>query len=222
MKATLSVARDLLREASARRWFLALGLAITGLVVVLGMALRMEVVDGALAATRLFGHVVRHDIRSAEGAMQPVFEALAYVVFYGGLGFGVLACSDFGAELLSPGRIEHLLVLPVRRWHSCSGRTWASSRSASSGLSTEPAPSPSSCQSSRECGRRAQSWLPSLQAPRSLPSMERCSQARSSSAARRSPRPSEASSSWLASSPATATTSRRSSRPASHARRSSR
>ena len=65
MRVTLAVARDLLREALQRRWILALGLAITAIVLVLGMALRMEVVDGALAATRLFGRVVHHDIRSA-------------------------------------------------------------------------------------------------------------------------------------------------------------
>ncbi len=116
MIVTLAVARDLLREALQRRWILALGLAISAVVLVLGMALRMEVVDGALAATRLFGKVLHHDIRSAEGAMQPVFQAVSYVIFYGGIGFGVLACSDFGSELLSPGRIEHLLALPIRRW----------------------------------------------------------------------------------------------------------
>jgi len=116
VRVTLAVARDLLREALQRRWILALGVAISAVVLVLGMALRMEVVDGALAATRLFGHVVRHDIRSAEGAMNPVFQAVAYVIFYGGIGFGILACSDFGAELFSPGRIEHLLSLPIRRW----------------------------------------------------------------------------------------------------------
>lgn len=116
MRVTLAVARDLLVEALQRRWILALWLAITAAVIVLAMALRMEVVDGALAATRLFGHAVRHDIRSAEGAMQPVFQAVAYVIFYGGVFFGVLACADFGAELFSPGRIEHLLALPIRRW----------------------------------------------------------------------------------------------------------
>jgi ABC-type transport system involved in multi-copper enzyme maturation permease subunit len=116
MKVTLAVARDILREALQRRWILALAIAISAVVVVLGMALRMEVVDGALAATRLFGRVVHHDIRSANGAMQPVFQAVAYVIFYGGIGFGVLACSDFGAELFAPGRIEHLLALPIRRW----------------------------------------------------------------------------------------------------------
>jgi len=43
----------LLREAAARKWFLALGAATTLALVLVGAALRLEVVDGALAATRL-------------------------------------------------------------------------------------------------------------------------------------------------------------------------
>src|SRR5690606_29960360 len=73
------------------------------------------VVDGALAATRLFGNNLDNDIRAADVALRPVFEAAAYLIFYGGLCFGILACSDFVPSLLAPGRIEHLLSLPVRR-----------------------------------------------------------------------------------------------------------
>ena len=81
----------------------------------LGLALRLEVVDGALAATRLFGAALDTDVRSVDVALRPVFQAAAYAIFYGGLAFGVLACADFGPSLLAPGRIEHLLALPVRR-----------------------------------------------------------------------------------------------------------
>jgi Cu-processing system permease protein len=115
MNAAVGVATDLLREALARRWFLALGGAITLVIVGLGLTLRLEVVDGALAATSFFGHAMHSDIRSADVALRPVFEAATYVIFYGGLAFGVLACSDFAPELLAPGRIEHVLSLPVRR-----------------------------------------------------------------------------------------------------------
>lgn len=121
MRAVAPVALDLLREAASRRWFLALGTAITLGLVLLGLALRMEVVDGALAATRLFGKVLQHDIQAADVALRPVFQAAAYLIFYGGLGFGILACADFGPSLLSPGRIEHLLSLPVRRWELLTG-----------------------------------------------------------------------------------------------------
>jgi len=112
----LVVAQDLLREAMSRRWFLALGAAITLVLVVLGLGLRLDVVDGALAATRLFGRAIRTDIRAADVALRPVFRAASYLIFYGGLLFGVVACADFGPSLLAPGRIEHLLSLPVRRW----------------------------------------------------------------------------------------------------------
>jgi Cu-processing system permease protein len=81
----------------------------------------MEVVDGVLAATRLFGASVHTSIQGADIALRPVFRAVAYVVFYGGLVFGILACADFGPQLLSPGRIEHLLSQPVRRWELLAG-----------------------------------------------------------------------------------------------------
>jgi Cu-processing system permease protein len=116
VRVALHVAMDILREAASRKWFLALGIAITAVLVFLAFALRMDVVDGALAATRFFGSSMHTDIQSADVAMRPVFKAVAWVVFYGGLLFGILSCADFGPSLLSPGRIEHLLSLPVRRW----------------------------------------------------------------------------------------------------------
>ncbi|XYI00909.1 hypothetical protein ACMHYB_14590 [Sorangium sp. So ce1128] len=117
MRAALTVAGDLLREASSRRWFLALGIGVTMALVVIGGALQLEVVDGALAATRLFGREVgRGEIRSVDVALRFVYRALSYVLFYGGLAFGIVSCADFGPSLLAPGRIEHLLSLPVRRF----------------------------------------------------------------------------------------------------------
>jgi Cu-processing system permease protein len=113
---SLHVAADLLREAAARKWFLGLGVAITLLLLGLVGGLRMDVVDGALAATRLFGNSLFTSIQPADVALRPVFIAASYVISYGGVAFGLLACSDFAPALLSPGRIEHLLSLPVRRW----------------------------------------------------------------------------------------------------------
>lgn len=112
---TVTVARDLLREARARRWVLALFAAVTLLLVALGLGLELEVVDGALAAARFFGDAWDRSIRPADVALRPLFQAAASVVFYGGLLLGIIACADFGPSLLAPGRIEHLLALPVRR-----------------------------------------------------------------------------------------------------------
>ncbi|HMY20209.1 MAG TPA: hypothetical protein PKA58_27970 [Polyangium sp.] len=110
-----AVAMDLLREAASRKWFLALAAGITLVLGILAFALRLDVVDGALAATRFFGKTLRTDIRSADIALRPVFQGTAYMIFYGGLSFGIVACADFGPSLLAPGRIEHLLALPLRR-----------------------------------------------------------------------------------------------------------
>jgi Cu-processing system permease protein len=118
---TFAVALDLLREAASRKWFLALALGITLVLCILAFALRLDVVDGALAATRFFGKTLKTDIRSADMALRPVFQGTAYMIFYGGLAFGIVACADFGPSLLAPGRIEHLLALPVRRWELLTG-----------------------------------------------------------------------------------------------------
>lgn len=116
-----AVAMDLLREAASRKWFLALAVGITAVLGILAFALRLDVVDGALSATKLFGKTLRTDIRSADVAMRLVFQATAYMIFYGGLAFGIVACADFGPSLLAPGRIEHLLALPLRRWELLAG-----------------------------------------------------------------------------------------------------
>jgi ABC-type transport system involved in multi-copper enzyme maturation permease subunit len=118
---TFHIAADLLREAAARKWFLGLGIAITLLLLGLVGGLRLDVVDGALAATRLFGSPLLGPVRPADVALRPIFIAASYTISYGGVAFGLLACSDFAPALLSPGRIEHLLSLPVRRWELLAG-----------------------------------------------------------------------------------------------------
>lgn len=118
---TLAVALDLLREARARRWIVALLVAATLSLAVVALGLRLEVVDGALAATRLFGGDLRSDVRAVDVALRPLFAATSYLVFYAGLFFGIVATADFAPTLLAPGRIEHLLALPVRRWEVLAG-----------------------------------------------------------------------------------------------------
>jgi Cu-processing system permease protein len=110
-----AIAHDILREARSRRWILALAAGTTLLIVLAALGLQLEVVDGALAASRFFGGQVHHEIRAADVALRPLFEGISYAVFYGGIVVGVLACADFAPTLLAPGRIEHLLSLPIRR-----------------------------------------------------------------------------------------------------------
>ncbi|PTL85369.1 hypothetical protein [Vitiosangium sp. GDMCC 1.1324] len=121
MRGVVGIAGYVLREAASRKFILAFLLGVTAVLVTLSLSLKIEVVDGALAASRLFGEAMRMDIRAVDVALKPVFMAAAAVVFYGGILFGIVACSDFAPSLLSPGRIEHLLALPLRRWHILAG-----------------------------------------------------------------------------------------------------
>ncbi|MBU8894489.1 ABC transporter permease [Corallococcus sp. M34] len=121
MKPVLGIAAYVLREAASRKFILAFLVGITLVLAVVALSLRIEVIDGALAATRLFGDVIPTSIRAVDVALRPVFKAAAFIVFYGGIVFGIVACSDFAPGLLSPGRIEHLLALPLRRWHLLAG-----------------------------------------------------------------------------------------------------
>jgi ABC-type transport system involved in multi-copper enzyme maturation permease subunit len=110
------VALDLLLEAARRRWFLALFGGITLVLLVLGLSLQLDVVDGAIAGSKLFGALFFDDIVSASRAMSALYRATAMLSFYAGAFFLAISCSDFAPELLAPGRIEHLLSLPVSRW----------------------------------------------------------------------------------------------------------
>jgi Cu-processing system permease protein len=117
----LATALDLLAEARSRRWVLAITVAVTLLLLCLALGLRFDVVDGALAGTRLFGGDLRGDVQAVDVALRPLFVAACHLVFHGGILFGIVATSDFAPTLLAPGRVEFLLALPVRRWQLLAG-----------------------------------------------------------------------------------------------------
>ncbi|NTX17593.1 hypothetical protein HUA76_43215 [Myxococcus sp. CA056] len=121
MRPVLGIAGYVLREAASRKFILAFMVGITLVLAVVAVSLRLEVIDGALAASRLFGKELRGNIQSIDVALRPVYQAASFIVFYGGILFGIVACSDFAPGLMSPGRIEHLLALPIQRWHLLAG-----------------------------------------------------------------------------------------------------
>lgn len=119
IRPVLAVMLDLWREAMSRKWFMALGIAITLLLTVFTFSLQLDVVDGALAGTKLFGKVLSAStdtLRPADQLLGYVFQGLTISFFYLGALFLCFACADFGPTLLKPGRIEHLLSLPLQRW----------------------------------------------------------------------------------------------------------
>jgi ABC-type transport system involved in multi-copper enzyme maturation permease subunit len=111
----VALAREVFREALASKviW---MALILTGLVVLAMMfALDLEVVDGALAMTRLMGDSVSATVMPVDVALRPVLQVVVGWVFYGGILAGIVATCEIVPRLLSAGRVERLLSLPIRR-----------------------------------------------------------------------------------------------------------
>jgi Cu-processing system permease protein len=121
---TWAVAADVVRETLARRMVLGLFLVSLGLQLLVAFALDLEVVQGAVVATRWFGEARGGTQQAANGSVfGALFEVLVKVVFHVGLIFGVVATSGIAATLLAPGRVEQLIALPLRRVELVAG-TW--------------------------------------------------------------------------------------------------
>lgn len=113
----LNVSLDVLREAIASKYLIVLfGLIFCGLAG-LAFSLDLEVVNGAIAAGKLFGgtFVGKGNTVDASEFLGPVLSGLAYAVFYGGMLFLIVAVADIAPKMLAPGRVELLLALPLRR-----------------------------------------------------------------------------------------------------------
>ena len=111
------IARDVVREALARRT-IAMMIGLLGVAqVALALALDIDVVEGAIVSSRLFGEALGISRNNADAAdqMRPLLQTLTHVVFHVGMLFGIVATSDLAARALAPGRVELLLALPVRR-----------------------------------------------------------------------------------------------------------
>lgn len=111
----IHIALDVLREAVARRYMIALFATILAGLLLMTFSLNLEVVEGALAGVRLFGKQLGASIVPVDVALRPIFQFLAVFVFYFGLLFGIVATADIAPKMLAPGRVELLLSLPVRR-----------------------------------------------------------------------------------------------------------
>lgn len=109
------VARDVVVEAFARRFMIGIFAIITLGLLTLTAALDLDVVQGSLAAGRLFGMNLGNPLLAPDLALSQFFALAAYPIFYMGLIFGVVASAGIAVTLLAPGRVELLLSLPLRR-----------------------------------------------------------------------------------------------------------
>jgi ABC-type transport system involved in multi-copper enzyme maturation permease subunit len=116
-RSVLNIALDVVREAAASRYLIVLfGLIILG-VVALAFALDIEVVNGAIATGKLFGGSIVGKGKPVSTAefLGPFLGAIVAVTFYVGLLFLIVAVADIAPKMLSPGRVELQLALPIRR-----------------------------------------------------------------------------------------------------------
>ena len=125
----LHIAADVVREAAARRYLAVVFGLIAFAQIALALALDLDVVEGAIVASKLFGSALggaSNGAATPDGALggvqhvqdqlRPVFRLLTGAVYHLGMVFGVVATGDIAVKSLSPGRVELLLSLPVRRW----------------------------------------------------------------------------------------------------------
>jgi Cu-processing system permease protein len=115
-RSVFHIAADVIREALFSRYLMVLfGLIAVGLLG-LAFSLDLEVVDGAIAGSKLFGGNISdgHPMMASE-FLRPVFQALAYITFYFGLTLMIIAVADIAPKMFAPGRVELLLSLPLRR-----------------------------------------------------------------------------------------------------------
>lgn len=120
MGVTAALLRDTLREAMARKIFLALLIVETMYVLFFLFILKIDIVQGSLATITLFGREshrvdVNHFVSEALGAV-------AFFLYSFGMALAVFASAGLTPSVLEPGRIELLLSKPVSRHHILLGR----------------------------------------------------------------------------------------------------
>ena len=109
------VARYILEEAFSRKMILfILGAIVLGLVGV-SLALNLDVVEGSLASVKLFGQGLENTGTRVDVMMFHIFQTVSIMIFNIGTFVAIVTTSAIAISFFSPGRIELLLSLPLRR-----------------------------------------------------------------------------------------------------------
>jgi Cu-processing system permease protein len=112
---TILIAKYILAEAFSRKMIVVLiGAIVLGLIG-LSLALDLEVVEGSLAAIKLFGKGMENGNTRVDIVMFHIFQSVSLLIFHAGIVVGIISTSALAIEVLSAGRVELLLSLPVRR-----------------------------------------------------------------------------------------------------------
>lgn len=116
---TLAVIEDTFREAFSKLTFITFFGLSTLLILFFIFALNLDIVDGALAAGKIFGQELRWggQILGADDLVMGIESVFAGILFYVALFLSVFATADLIPHMLERGRIDLLLSKPLSRIH---------------------------------------------------------------------------------------------------------
>jgi ABC-2 type transport system permease protein len=120
MTATVALIRDTFREAFARKIFWGLFGLSTAMILFFLFLLRIDLVEGGLAAVSAFGQF--KTTRDVDRVVRSVYGWIAAFLYTWGMFLAVFASAGLIPNVLEPGRIELLLSKPVSRTHILLGR----------------------------------------------------------------------------------------------------
>jgi len=120
MTATVALIRDTFREAFARKIFWGLFGLSTVMILFFLFLLRIDLVEGGLAAVSAFGQF--KTTRDVDRVVRGVYGGIAAFLYSWGMFLAVFASAGLIPSVLEPGRIELLLSKPVSRTHILLGR----------------------------------------------------------------------------------------------------
>ncbi len=121
LTATTALIRDTFREAFARKIFWGLFGLSTAMILFFLFLLRIDIVEGGLAAVSLFGKTASRTT-DVDKLVRGVYGGIATFLYTWGMFLAVFASAGLIPSVLEPGRIELLLSKPVSRTHILLGR----------------------------------------------------------------------------------------------------
>lgn len=121
LTASIALIRDTFREAFARKIFWGLFGLSTLMILFFLFLLRIDLVEGGLAAVKMFGQTVS-PATDVDRLVRGVYGGIATFLYTWGMFLAVFASAGLIPSVLEPGRIELLLSKPVSRTHILLGR----------------------------------------------------------------------------------------------------
>ena len=119
--ASYALVRDTFREAFARKIFWGLFGLSTLMILFFLFLLKIDIVEGGLAAVSLFGRTASRTA-DLDRMVRGVYGAIATFLYTWAMALAVFASAGLIPSVLEPGRIELLLSKPVSRTHILLGR----------------------------------------------------------------------------------------------------